>query len=127
MKKLILFLSMTVLIFFISNCGAGGDNKEQENAIDDITQNPDYQVGLEAISKSDCLTCHRIDEKLTGPSYREVANKYAGMPDTIINHLAGKILQGGGGVWGEIPMVGHPALSKEEAMIMVKYILLLKK
>ena len=126
------------MLVFIGACSSNSsDNKDKDAkgaapaatapAADAISSNPDYQKGLEAISKSDCLTCHRIDEKLTGPSYREVANKYAGMPDTIINHLAGKILHGGGGVWGEIPMVGHPALSKEEAKIMVKYILLLKK
>ena len=126
MKSFMVLLSMVVLISFLSNCGSGADKVEEKTDIADISQNPDYQKGLEAISKSDCLTCHMIDEKLTGPSYRDVANKYASMPDTIINHLAGKILKGGGGVWGEIPMLGHPSLSNEEAVVMVKYILLLK-
>ena len=127
MKSFIVLLLLVVLFSFLSNCGSGADKVEEKAEVADITQNPDYQKGLEAVSKSDCLTCHKVDEKLTGPSYREVANKYASMPDTIIDHLAGKILKGGGGVWGEIPMLGHPALSKEEAIVMVKYILLLKK
>jgi cytochrome c len=93
----------------------------------DISQNPDYKKGLSLIAKSDCLTCHKVDEPLTGPTYRDVANKYANMPDTIVSHLAGKIITGGKGVWGEISMTPHPALPKEDAEAMVRYILLLKK
>ena len=73
------------------------------------------------------MTCHQIDEKLTGPPYREVANKYAGMSDTIVTHLAKKVLTGGNGVWGEIFMTPHPDVSQADAETMVKYILLLKK
>jgi cytochrome c len=79
------------------------------------------------VSKSDCLTCHKIDEKLTGPPYRDVANKYASYPDTIVAHLANKIKKGGNGVWGEIMMLPHPNISQADAETMVKYILLLKK
>ena len=43
--------------------------------------------------------------------YREVANKYAGLPDTIVAHLAKKVISGGSGVWGQIQMTPHPALS----------------
>lgn len=125
MKYILFFLSIAMT--FISSCRSGGEKADEKKEFADITQSPDYQKGLEAITKSDCFTCHKIDEKLTGPSYRDVADKYAGMPDTIIGHLAGKVIHGGGGVWGEVPMVGHPTLSKEEAEVMVKYILLLKK
>jgi len=79
------------------------------------------------IGKSDCLTCHKVDDILIGPPYRKVAEKYAGMPDTIISHLASKIISGGKGVWGEVPMTPHPAISKSDAEAMVKYVLLLKK
>jgi len=82
---------------------------------------------LELAAKSDCFTCHTVDDKLTGPPYREVANKYAGLPDTIVTHLAGKIINGGSGVWGEIAMTPHPALSEADAEAIVRYILLLKK
>ena len=63
---------------------------------------------------------------ITGPSYRDVANKYAGLPDTIVTHLASKIISGGNGVWGDVFMLPHPGISKEDAEAMVKYILLLK-
>jgi cytochrome c len=95
-------------------------------AATDISQNPDYQKGLALIAKSDCLTCHSVAEKINGPSYKDVANKYAAMPDTIVSHLAKKIISGGYGVWGEIPMIPHPSLSQEDAEAMVKYVLLLK-
>jgi len=129
-----LFFSLSVIVM-LASCG-GGDQKEaetksgeakEEAAAVDISKNPDYQKGLELIAKSDCLTCHKVEEKLNGPAYRDVANKYAGMPDTIISHLAGKIISGGSGVWGEVLMIPHPALPKEDAEAMVKYILLLKK
>ena len=99
---------------------------EEKKAEPSITDNPDYQAGLELIAKSDCLTCHKIDEKLTGPSYREVANKYASQAPGIIPQLAEKIIKGGSGVWGEVPMLPHPTISQEDAEKMVKYILLLK-
>ena len=79
------------------------------------------------MAKNKCLTCHAIDDKVTGPPYREVANKYANYPDTIVAHLAHKIITGGNGVWGEVFMTPHPDLSREDAEAMVKYIRLLKK
>lgn len=81
--------------------------------------------GEQLISKSDCLACHKLDEKLVGPAYTAVAGKYSDT-EANINYLAGKIIAGGAGVWGEIPMTPHPALSKEDAKEMAKYILSLK-
>ncbi|MFZ9388622.1 MAG: c-type cytochrome [Chitinophagaceae bacterium] len=125
MNKLLCIL----LISGLFSCGSGGDSSSGDKKQTDngLSSNPDYQKGLELIAKSDCLTCHKVDETLTGPKYRDVANKYAGMPDTIIGHLAGKIIQGGTGVWGQVYMTPHPTLSREDAEAMVKYILLLKK
>ena len=120
----------------ISSCGGKDDKKggddikpedDKKETVVDNSQNPDYQKGLALIAKSDCLTCHKIDEVLTGPSYRDVANKYAGTSDTVINYLAGKIISGGKGVWGEVIMTPHPAISQVDAEAMAKYILLLKK
>ena len=116
-----------VLVMLAACGGSESKSKTEAPKTADVTKNPDYQRGLELISKSDCFTCHQIDDKLTGPPYREVANKYAGMPDTIITHLANKIISGGTGVWGQIIMTPHPALSQADAQTMVKYILLLKK
>lgn len=68
-----------------------------------------------------------IEGTLTGPSYRDVANKYAGASDEMITTLAERIIKGGNGVWGEIFMTPHPDLPLEDAKTIVKYILLMKK
>lgn len=132
MRKILLVMTVAV---WLAACGgsdkkSGTGTKSEETTKesgDDLSSNPVYQKGLELVSKSDCLTCHKVDEVLTGPSYRSVAEKYASMPDTIVSHLAGKIISGGKGVWGEVFMTPHAGLSKEDAEAMVKYILLLKK
>src|SRR5258708_20871304 len=104
MKK---YLFIIPAVAILVACGGGNSGNKKGTGASDITENPDYKAGLALISKSDCLTCHKVDEKLTGPSYRDVANKYAGLPDTIVTHLADKIRSGGSGVWGEIMMLPH--------------------
>jgi cytochrome c len=132
MKKI--FLSMMVASV-IASCGGKSDKKadtdtkpedSKTETVADNSQNPDYQKGLDLIGKSDCLTCHKIDEMLTGPSYRDIANRHAGS-DTAVKYLAGKIITGGNGKWGETMMTAHPGISQEDAEAMAKYILLLKK
>ena len=81
--------------------------------------------GEQLIGASDCLTCHKVEAKIVGPSYIDVANKYEAT-DANIEMLAGKIINGGSGSWGEIPMAPHAALSTDDAKEMVKYILSLK-
>ena len=91
------------------------------------SSNPDYTAGLELVAKSDCVTCHRVDEVLTGPSYKDISAKYASQAPGIIPSLAEKIIKGGSGVWGQLPMLAHPDLPQADAETMVKYILTLKK
>jgi len=104
---------------------AAGKPADAPAAAADPSSNPDYQKGLALISASDCLTCHKVDETSTGPAYRDVANKYTAN-DATIDTLAGKIIAGGSGNWGSVPMTPHPALSREDAKQMVKYVLLLR-
>lgn len=125
MKKIVL-ASFVLAVLIACNSGGSKEDKPAKKT-EDLSQNPDYQKGLALVAKNKCLTCHAIDETITGPPYREVAKKYADMPDTIVTHLAGKIINGGNGVWGEIFMTPHPDVSQEDAEAMVKYILLLKK
>lgn len=84
-----------------------------------------YEKGAQLISSSDCLTCHKVDQKIVGPSYKEVAQKYEAN-EANVSYLAGKIIKGGSGVWGEIPMTPHPTLSEDDAKEMANYILSLK-
>ena len=144
MKKTLIMLAMAAAI---ASCG-NSDNKASDSAADntatgsetttgaeagsapaqtaDISTNPDYKKGLALIGQSDCLGCHKVSEKLVGPSYQEVAERYAGKPG-IEDSLANKITQGGSGNWGQVPMSPHPNLSHEDAVAMAKYILLLKQ
>ena len=89
-----------------------------------ITQE-EYDKAITLIAGSDCLTCHKVEEKITGPSYKEVAQKYEAT-DANIEMLAGKIIKGGTGVWGQVPMTPHDSISVDDAKTMVKYILALK-
>ncbi|RYY55577.1 MAG: cytochrome c class I [Chitinophagaceae bacterium] len=91
------------------------------------SSNPDYAPGLELTSATDCATCHKPYEVLTGPSYQDIANKYAAEAPGIIPKLAEKIINGGSGVWGQIPMLAHPTVTQADAETMVKYILTFKK
>lgn len=81
--------------------------------------------GEKLIAKSDCIGCHNKVQKVIGPAYVDIAKKYP-LNDENVNHLADKIISGGKGVWGEVPMTPHANMSKEEAKEMVTYILSLK-
>lgn len=90
-----------------------------------VEDNADVKRGEELISKSDCFACHKANEKLLGPSYHDVANKYEHTKANV-EMLINKIKTGGSGVWGAIPMSPHPALSDDDTRAMVQYILSLK-
>jgi len=81
--------------------------------------------GGQLVASADCSSCHRESEKLLGPAYKDIALKY---PATAANvsKLAGKIISGGQGSWGDVPMTPHPGLSEADAKEMVTYILSLK-
>jgi len=87
---------------------------------------PIYIKGLEKVKGSDCQSCHMVERKIVGPSYAEVAAKYESTEENV-SLLAEKVINGGVGVWGEVPMPAHPGLSEEDAKDMVRYVLLLKK
>jgi cytochrome c len=69
-----------------------------------------------------CMSCHAIDKKLVGPSYKDVAAKYAGQKDAV-DKLSAKILKGGSGVWGPVPMPANAQVSPDEAKKLVAWIL----
>jgi cytochrome c len=131
MKKIFFLFAVAGVM---ASCGGGEKKDEPKEAAateqkteggDDLSSNPVYTKGLEIIAKNDCLTCHKIDEKLVGPAYKEVAKKYAGM-DTAVQYLANKVIAGGSGVWGEVPMAPHAALSMDDAKALAEYVLLFK-
>lgn len=70
-----------------------------------------------------CVACHKVDAKLVGPSYQDVAKKYAGQKDAKA-YLVKKVLEGGSGVWGPVAMTPNKGrITDEEVGIMVDWIL----
>jgi cytochrome c len=69
-----------------------------------------------------CMACHAVDKKLIGPSYKDVALKYANDKNAV-PALAKKVRDGGVGVWGQIPMPANPQVSAEEALRLVNWVL----
>jgi cytochrome c len=129
MKKYVITFS---LLFLLAACGNDSNKNSTSTekdttavAANDITANPDYQKGLAQIGTSDCSVCHKPTEKVTGPAFQDIANKYAGI-DTAIKYLTHKIKTGGKGVWGQVAMTPHDKLPDTTLEQMVKYILLLK-
>jgi cytochrome c len=74
-----------------------------------------------ATSKN-CMSCHAVDRKLVGPAYKDVAAKYKG-DKAAADRLATKVMKGGGGVWGAVPMPSNPQVSEAEAKNIVAWIL----
>lgn len=72
-----------------------------------------------------CASCHSPDKGILGPSYQAVAQKYANDKNAV-SKLTEKVMAGGMGVWGKIPMPANPQVSKDEAEVLVKWILSLK-
>jgi cytochrome c len=91
-----------------------------------VASKQEIEEGKQLISKSDCMACHNLTNKMVGPAYVEVAKKYA-MTDANVNTLAQKVIAGGSGVWGQIPMSPHPAMPAADAKKIVKYILSLNQ
>lgn len=131
MKKIIAIFGICSLIFACTS-GQKSEDTQDTSAVAapaETTQGAAVTAGSlkgeQLISSSDCLTCHKVDAKIVGPSYADVAKKYP-VTDENIEMLASKIIAGGSGSWGEIPMAPHPAISIDDAKEMVKYILSLK-
>ena len=79
----------------------------------------------ELAQQKTCMACHAVDRKLVGPAYKDVAAKYAGQRDAAA-HLADKIVKGGVGVWGPVPMPANPKVSATEARQLANWILSIK-
>ena len=71
---------------------------------------------------NDCMACHAVDKKVIGPAYKDVAAKYSGQKDAA-DKLAQKILKGGSGVWGAVPMPANPQVNEAEAKQLATWVL----
>jgi cytochrome c len=100
MKKTAVLLSFAVLAAASFNAAASADLAKTKN----------------------CMACHAVDKKLIGPSYKEVAAKYASDKDAV-SKLATKIRAGGVGVWGQIPMPANTQVSEAEAKTLATWVM----
>ncbi|MDA8520033.1 c-type cytochrome [Acidovorax sp. NCPPB 4044] len=88
------------------------------------TATPAFADQALATSKN-CMACHAVDKKLVGPSYKDVAAKYAGQKDAV-DKLAAKIMKGGSGVWGPVPMPANAQVNEADAKKLAAWILTLQ-
>ena len=80
----------------------------------------------EAMAKANnCMACHAVDKKLVGPSYKDVAKKH-GNDASKADMLAAKIIKGGSGVYGAIPMPANPKVSEADAKKLATWVLSFK-
>lgn len=121
--KNIVILAMLAVSF---SCSDKSKNEKEEVALEPepaskVVTDP-IAEGKSLIEGADCLGCHKSNEKMIGPSYKEVAEKYENTPENI-EILADKIIKGSSGIWGDVPMPAHHGMSKENAKYMAQYIL----
>ena len=77
---------------------------------------------LDLAKSKNCMACHAIDKKIVGPAYKDVAKKYTGQKDAE-DKLTQKVLNGGSGVWGPVPMPANSQVTEAEARTLVKWVL----
>lgn len=132
MKKVLVIMALVGCAgFTITSCGKKEEKKEESgDAYSDYeTAEPAKASSEDLIAQgkvlvdgSDCKTCHHPTNKIIGPAHMEVAKKYD-FTKANVSLLADKIINGGSGVWGEIPMTAHSDLSKGDAEKMAMYVL----
>jgi cytochrome c len=105
MKRSILVAVVTAALGLATHAGA---------AVDAAKAN-------ELAKAKNCFSCHAVDKKLVGPAYKDIAAKYTGNKEATAA-LTKKVIAGGGGVWGPIPMPPNP-VKEDEAKLLVEWIL----
>ncbi len=125
--KRICILGLLLMIITCSKNGNSGNKDvlvEQDISTPKVITDP-IAEGKSLVEGADCLGCHKMDEKMIGPAYKEVAEKYENTPENV-EKLAEKIIKGSSGIWGDVPMPAHNGMSKENAKYMAQYILSIK-
>jgi len=125
MRNTLLILS--AFTFLLAACGGSStDTAETKSTPAPAPAQQAKSGGELLIAKSDCIGCHHKENKIIGPSYQAIADKYPSNEENI-SLLASKIINGGKGVWGTVPMTPHAKITESDAKEMVTYILSLKK
>jgi cytochrome c len=125
MKKIFTLFALTLIL---AACGSKTETKKEDyGAPNESSQAETASVdvigqGESLVKASDCKTCHHATNKLIGPAHTEVAKKYE-FTQANVTYLADKIIKGGSGVWGQVPMTAHADITKADAEKMARYVL----
>jgi cytochrome c len=133
MRKLFVLIAFVGFTnWTLSSCGSKKEEKKEESSEaygEHETAEPEkassddlIAQGQALVDASDCKTCHHPTNKIVGPAHADVAKKYE-FTKANVGMLADKIIAGGSGNWGEIPMTAHPDISKADAEKMAMYVL----
>ncbi len=122
MKKIFVILFIVCALYA---CNASKDDKNETPVTTFPAASENVSEEFALIKKYDCAVCHRKDEKLQGPSYVSIAQKYQTKKD-VVPYLSKKIIEGGVGVWGQVPMNAHPGMPQSDAEDLATYIISVK-
>jgi glucose/arabinose dehydrogenase/cytochrome c551/c552 len=104
-----------------ASAAAGGSSTAK------VSSAAETSAGAEPLfANFDCSTCHDPRRHAVGPAYADIAARYDPADEATIDDLAHRIIDGGAGGWGDIPMAAHPELGLEEARSMVRRILAIR-
>ncbi len=125
MKKA--YVLVPVLFVLIYACGGQANSENKNSKVQSVTavETKPEHVGKAAAIRLGCNACHADKRKIVGPSYTDIAKKYD-YTDKNHQYLTDRIIKGGSGVWGDIPMTAYPHLSDTELNDVVDYIFTLK-
>jgi cytochrome c len=128
MKNIFYSTALFAAILMAAGCGGKKESGNSEEYVANESKG-EAQATVDVIAQgealvkaNDCKTCHHPTNKIIGPPHTEVAKKYE-FTTANVNMLATKIIQGGVGVWGEVPMNAHPDVSQADAEKMARYVL----
>jgi len=128
MKKIQYLTIASIIILIAFSCGSKKEKvatedygTPKEEASTPVTSDAIAQ-GESLVKASDCKTCHHPINKIIGPAHTDVAKKYE-FTEANVKMLAQKIIKGGSGVWGQIPMTAHVDVSEADAEKMARYVL----
>src|SRR5687767_10081870 len=81
------------------------------------------QDGETLVSKAMCYACHQMESASNGPPWRAIAARHAARKELMRDALVSKIIRGGGGNWGLVPMVPNQRVSEDDARVMAEWVL----
>jgi cytochrome c len=122
--------TLVMLAILAAGCGGKRESKNEEEYVANSAAGESntaaaadpVAIGEALVKQNDCTTCHHRTNTLIGPSHTAVAQKYDFTKENV-KLLADKIMKGGSGVWGQVPMAAHVGLSQEDAESMARYVL----